>query len=463
MAVTITAQAPEYYIVQDKPINRKFISNIEASFLFKPEVLGEVTIDRAGRDTMIGQLLMQGRELTSPIRQYIWREKDDRYTYDRVGGTGLVTRTTNDFGINYSAVTVDDFDIDSNKPEEIQWIVYDGMTFTVADTAGNMDHGIVTAVAADGLTFTGQCLSGNGTWTVGTTNLDVVMTGKPLKDCECPPGLNYKKKNKVRENSMIRLGESYKYCDETEAEEGAGAYDLFQANGGYVYVDEKLDNKQEDLMRVTENAFLFGYRMSEAQATANGVERGTKGLFPILELEGAQKEEDYIETLADLQAIAIRLKRTGVRKATIRPNYVQHSKLTNILYANQSLQINPFQDNTNNMYYIGFKGIHVDGVDFIFKELSALDDISQNIGGRYTYVIIPEGDVTFTLNNRTQKGGYVNIVWRDVNGKVSKLKRTTKGDPGEDECGTVDVGFINNFGTLVVFPEKFIIGIKSGA
>lgn len=459
MAITITTQPEKYFVSQIQEEQRPLISEMEITGLWKPEYLGRYVAEKMDDTSLMAQLMIQGREMAVSTDQIIWKEEDNNFSVNSITGKGLITRAANVFTLNTSAIPDDPYDIDSNRPADAQIIAEIGMNFMVVDTDGIMNHGEITAIATDHKSFTAKWIGEGATaWTIGTTDLDIFFYGYNLDHCECAPCIGYKTYAPTRENSMFKDGVCTEYCDETIANEGGGAYDLLEVgNGDFVTVDERLQQAQMSLLERAEWQMAFGKRLTAAQATASGkVARGLNGIFPILD-ERALKFEGMIESFADLKEITKYLKREGIKSATLRCSDDQMSKINELIPNFTQLQFDPFVDHTNQMFYIGFGGLKVDGVTLIFKEWSALNSLSENLAARYHYVIIPEGNLTRVMNGVKTKVGYLQLVWfKDLNNRPYKFMRV---ESGEQSCGNHKIDYVNKMSIALFHPEKWIIGV----
>lgn len=459
--VEITPKPAQYFIQKNEEGQRSPLTSIEASRLFKPEYQGRIMLEQYdAADSLLVQLMLQERESTASTDQVAWREEDDQYTVNAVTGKGLITRLANVFTLDTASIAPDTFDIDANRPEDAQFIVPVGMTFMVVDDSGNKDYGQITAIAADNKSFTAS-IYGEGAvdWTIGTSNLDIIFTGLDLDHCECPTGIGYRKYAPLRENTMQKDGDSVEYCEETLANEGAGGYDLYDVgNGDFVEVDERLNQKVKSLIQRADFRIAFGERKTTAQATALGQKSvGMRGIIPLMESRSL-KIEGMFETIEDLTKIASYLKKEGIKSATVRCTDAQMEKAEKIVHEFVEYSVNPFQDNTNSIFYIGFRGIKVNGVTLLFKEWNALNALSENIALRYNFVIIPEGQLTKLINGQKQKCGYLNIVYFKAFNKVYKLLRDKDGE--EKKCGKTKIDYTNKFTIVPFHLEKWILGIN---
>lgn len=460
MAVAITTKPETYFITENEEGQRPLISTLEISGLWKPEYLGRVVAEEMDDTSLIAQLMLQEREMTVSTDQVIWKEEDGSYSVNTITGKGLITRAANVFTLNSSAIPADPYDIDSNRPADAQIIAEVGMNFMVVDSTGEMNHGVITAIATDHKSFTATWIGEGATaWTIGTTDLDIFFYGYNLDHCECAPCIGYKTYAPTRENSMFKDGQCVEYCEETVANEGGGTYDLIEVgNGDFVSVDERLNQAQMSMLERAEYQIAFGKRMTEAQATALGqTARGVNGIFPILD-NRALKFEGMIESWADFSAITMALKKEKIYSATIRCTDEQMAKINALVTPGSPYYISPFDDNTNSLYYIGFGGVKINGVTLIFKEWSALNQASENLAQRYHYVIIPEGNLTRVINGQRTKVGYLELIWFNAGNRVYKFLRDRDGE--EKKCGNVKIDYINKLSIALFHPEKWILGIK---
>ena len=460
MAVNITTKPENYFFTDNVNQQRPTISSLEITGLFQPEYLGRVVAEEMDDSSIIAQLMIQGRESMVTTDQIVWKEDDNHASVNVVEGTGIITRAGNNFTINSSAIPADAYDIDENRPDDAQFIVSEGMQFMVVDATGVTDHGVITAISADKKTITATFVGEGATaWTVALVNLTLVFYGYNLDHCECAPCVGFRKYAPTRQNTMFKDGECFNYCEETMAVEGSGSYDRFEIKGDFMNLDEELNHKQAALLERMEFAVAFGKPLTRAQATALGkTSLGMKGIFPTLD-ERALKIQGQVETLADLMAITTYLKKQKVYSATMKCTDAQYAKLMNIVPPSSPYFINPFTDNSDSMIVIGLKGFKFNGVTIMFKEYSALDQLSANIGARYNFVIIPEGILTKIINGKKEKVGYLNLHWFSAFGKAYKWYRDK--DNEEKTCGSTKVDYVSKFTISLFHAEKWIIGVNA--
>ena len=200
----------------------------------------------------------------------------------------------------------------------------------------------------------------------------------------------------------------------------------------------------------TENTFAFAKRLTKEEA-GNGT-RGTEGFFETIEKRGT-KHLGYIETKADLMNLFANMRQNKIKNATLRVSNEQYSKLLSILDANSTMTFDPTRDITNELISFGFAGFRFGSETIRFKRWDVLDRF-PSIGARYHWVLIPDGRVKITMNNRRESAGYLNIVWFASPTKTWKYLR----ERDEQRGGNITIDVVNKFMPLVVFPEKFMLG-----
>ncbi|MGK6342854.1 hypothetical protein ACMGDK_11480 [Chryseobacterium sp. DT-3] len=459
MAVTvpITINPASYFIQVDEKTPKPLASSLEVSGLFLPKFIGRVIAEELDDTSLLAQLMISGNEFQVGSEQVVWKEEGDINTSD----AHKATRATNDFTANPTSIFDDPYDIDSNRPTDVHWAgVAVGMNFYVVDSTGKSQNGVITALSTDYKKFTATPIGGDVAWTVGT-DVQVVFYGFNLDDCECPPCVATKDYAPTYENSMFKDGECLEYCEETEIKEGEGAFDLFEVDGGYVKVDERLNQKQKELTKRMDNALAFAKRLTEAEATTLGQKnRGTNGIFPMLEGK-AQKVEGMIETHADLEYIADLLRKQKVKVATLRCSTAQYSKLRNLVKPTSPYFFSPFENHQNDLMYIGFAGIDFGDVKIYFKQWNALDSNVEYLAKKYNFIIVPEGKLNRKINGQNMSVSYLNIGWFAGNGKVWKYLREDKVDP--DSCSVKRTNYTNKFVPVIFMARKFILGINAVA
>lgn len=457
MAVALTTKAPQYFLTKFENGRQPLVSTVELAGLYNknnPKYLGKVLAEDIDQGSIFAELMAKGNEFTVGAEQIIWNEEGDVMSAAVVKGKGAVTRATNDFTINAAAIPADPDDVDSARPKNPEWVqVNVGLQFVAFDSTGKKDNGTITAISSDRRTFT--AVPTGGAWTIGTSDIDIYFTGNNLDHCELAPCVGYRVYSPARENSFFKDSVCETYCEETEianGTDGGDAYTLFPSPDGVMMVDERLTDKQKLLTARSEYAFAFEKRKSLAEAGSEP--RGTNGVITIAERR-ATKFQGMIETLADVKNLASYLRSMGVKKATMRCTNLQFTKLIDLVQPTSPYYFSPFQDNSNELFSIGFSGFKIGDVTIIFKQWSALDMQGDNVQTRYHYLIIPEGTLRRKINGRTQTVGYLNIAWFGNTSEVYKYLR--KEDPVMAD-GRHTVHYVNKFAPVAFMVDKWILG-----
>lgn len=456
--INITTKPATFFLQKEEGTRPPLISKAEYSGLWAPDFLGRVIVKEMDRTSLVAQLMIQGNELKSGGRQIQWREEAEGYGMPVINGN-IITRVGNDFTFNASAIEVDPEDMDLNRPADAKWIVGVGMNFWIADTLGQVNNGVITAVSEDGKTMTAKPIGEGVTdWTIGLTKLDLAFYGYNLKNCKFAPCIGYKNYAPVYDNTFFKDSVCVEFCKETEIEIGTEEFDLLEVkNVGWVSPDQRLTDKQKELMERTEHAIAFGTQLTDAQALEHDQERGVKGLFTHY-YKKMTKNEGYIETLDDLLMLTEQMRANDIFSGVLRANNTQMTKLAKIITPTSPYFFNPFDDNTNKMVIFGFKGFEINGVRIIFQSWSALDSTSTNLAKKFNYIVIPDGKLTRVVNGKKEQVGYLNIVWFAGMNETYKLLR----DASDKEVlrGHDRVDYTNKFSLAVFGVQKFIVGIN---
>lgn len=315
-----------------------------------------------------------------------------------------------------------------------------------------MDVGVITAIGSDQTTVTAQAQNTDGTWTVGTSDLEIIFTGYNLDTCECPPCIGYEGYSPMRENSMYKDGVCLEYCDEEVIARGGNVYEPYKAQDGEYWLSHNLDLKSKLLYQRADNIFAFERRND----SGGDVGEGTNGLFVTLE-NRATKFEGEITTLEDLEDIAAIVKRNGISEATIFATQSQYKKLMKIVNLNPGIQWDPFVNHQSDLLYLGYKGIDMYGTKLFFKEWSAMDskNASVNLTKRYPFVVVPMDRLTRVINGKTYNTGHLAVAYFGNERKVYKHLRIDD----NPTCDNFKIQYVNKFTPLIFFPERFILGV----
>ncbi|WP_294203013.1 hypothetical protein [uncultured Chryseobacterium sp.] len=462
MSVLVNTYAPSYYLTPMDNGKKKPISALEITSLKKmnnPKYLGAIVAQDLLDDSLWAELMAKGREFVFATDQVVWEEKAEGFNETVVTGEGAVSfaSSTGTFTINAAALPVDPYDINSERPTVPQWLqVKVGLQFVAFDQSGRKANGKIKSIAPDLKTFVADPIGGS--WNnLGATSLTIMFTGNNLDHCSLAPCIGFANYMPARENTMFKDSECVTYCEETEianSYDGEDVQPLVRFGDEEYNVDSRLDDAHRNLTLRNENAFAYEKRLTVAEAGTG--QRGTDGVFTILE-NRATKYLGMIETKEDLMNLAANMRQRKIKVASLRVSNEQYNKLLEIL-DDTKYSFDPFQDNTNALYYIGFAGFKIGEERIMFKRWGVLDQL-PNIGKRYHWLLIPEGTLKVKFNKKIYEAGYLNIGWFGKTGDVYKYKRVEE----SKKNGDVSIDYINKFMPLVLRPQDFMMGMTIAA
>lgn len=456
MTITNNGLAPRYYTNStDEQIPP--ISAMELTGLHLPESMGYYIATQLPKNSILSELMVTANEITVSSDQVYWREQGDNLTSDAVKANYEVA--SRQFTPNPTAFDTDDLNIDTKAPVNCEFIgIEAGMKFTVFDSTGEMNFGMVESVASDNRSFVGKAIGeGVSAFTIGA-DVEIFFTGLNLNDCECPPAIQIKDWSPTYEAQLEKDGVKVEYCKETLARQGA-KFDYIPTPEGYVSVDKRIDDAIKALQARVENKHLLSGRASAAQAAAAGRNRlGTWGLLPTLEAR-AMKVEGLIDDDDELRQLVKELKKKEVYEAEMWCSDDQYDALQ-LLYPSTS-QFSFFENHEGDLKYFEYAGVKINGVKLYFKSLSALNKASEYAAKRYNFFIKPKGNLSVYINGETKNVGYLTRVYFDDKmGSVYKNLREEVVGTTKDYCGVKEVNFYDKSALVAVMPRKWVIGVN---
>jgi hypothetical protein len=236
---------------------------------------------------------------------------------------------------------------------------------------------------------------------------------------------------------------------------------------------ERTNTMFDNLVEITQ---FFGERAEEGSASQlAGKPQGMKGIIQQVE-EGGNIGNGYIETIGDLQEMALRIKQqSDCREYTVFADHEQMN-LFNDLCANvnsaflNGMNYGAFDNDMDMAIKLDFRSIYVSGVTFHFTSWMLLDDITLLAAGKFSttgvaYLAIPMGKMAVQLDNgNTEQKPYLSVYNR-VLGNVNRKRKTTifgiGGTPQEDDKMTMLL--LNESTNQVVGANAFFVGRKGSA
>lgn len=460
MPLTVQPTITPLFMVEPKYDGKiEPLSSMDISCHLKdPTFLGKF-VARTNPETYLAWLMNTGNELVKMGDNVLWKEEGYKFVNLDVIGAGLVTRSGNTFTLNPSAVVIDDDNIDTcgYSQSDIAFGFSVKEQILVVDATGKEELGIVSAIATDRKSAT-ILSKENAEWAVGTTNLDMIQTGKSLDRCEAPACVGFRFKDKYLTNTFNIDGDCYTYCEEDLYNKSNYQVIFDEEGGSQYYKDKNLDDLQTRLWNNADRQLLFGKQSKAGSAAAAAdFNPGTNGILEQVKQRG-YGWTGFIENKTDLYTIDDLRRRIGAPKdALINANSVQYRKLQTLVTDGYDAAYNPFDLTADTMLHLGVKGIDVDGRNYYFKRWAMLDQAqgSQNLEKAYNFIITPEGDNKIVYSDGTSENvGYVTVVWNGGNGITMKMRRYVT----DEGSGNIKVEYKNALSVVVAQAEHFLVG-----
>lgn len=445
----------DQFLQNDPQVAPKPISSMELSGLFVPESLGFIMSKEMGRGSLLAKLAIQGQEFQVSNDQVMWKEEGDMLK--SLANKATFNGTTNTFTVNPATFPAITGNIDSAIPTgAAQWVgVAEGLRFTVFDSTGEQNWGIVDTVTGASFTATS---TGAADFTVGA-DVEVMFTNYNLDDCECPPCIAIKDWNPVFENTLASDGVCVEYCEKTMIKENA-KFDYIPTDEGNVSVDRRLSDALKMLNIRNEVTFAFDKKLTEAEATAAGKDGvGTNGVFTILDSR-ATKIEGMLTTMDDIELVVSILKANDIEDAMLYCTAAQYSALQALFPPDTAWTIDPFVNHSTDLIYFGFGGFSMNGVTIRFSEWSAMDKGAPYASKKYHFVIVPQGQLSRVINGTRQNVSYLNAAYFAGNGKVWKMLRNETLNP-DGYCGLEKINYFTSVAPVIFMAHKFILGVAA--
>lgn len=236
---------------------------------------------------------------------------------------------------------------------------------------------------------------------------------------------------------------------------------------------ERTNTLFDNLVEITH---FFGERAEDgADSTVAGKPQGMKGIIQQIEERG-NVGNDYIQTLADLQAMALRAKQqTDCREYTIFADHTQMNYFNSIAASiNASfatgMSYGAFNNDKDMALMLDFRSLYVSGVTFHFTSWALLDDVTlMNLGKFATtgiaYIGIPMGTTTIELQDGSKAPSPYLSIFNRVLGNVNRKRKAQifglGGTPQEDDKMTYLL--TNESTNQVVGANAFFVGRRGAA
>ena len=425
------------------------------------EVLDQVETDchELVRDSWLAFLDMFQMNIgfTTDFVQFLETTQPD-YVID---DDGAVTRTGNDFAIDWSLVQ------GYNAGEDAFFYRVDDAILVIDDN-GVKENGVITAIDKANNTFTAVTRNG-AAWTVDTTNLTIDITGGDFDKGSCGPEglLELRKKTStvlnlvtIKDAMQSEGGKRYGFC-------------LDESDGEYAWYDDNTMKLMKRLNKKVAKALMNEIDSVDGSAAYNAGKFGTKGLFQKLEEDGLV-HTGYITDEAGLEAITTYWDSLGFRG---NKEFVAHVDTTQYRYLEQiagemanrlNIELHVILGNTpDNMLKIGFNSLHKDGYTIHFSKWG-LTEGNSPLGKKRIKdvmpkgIIMPMGTVPTKINGVERQVPYIFKAYQDFaqEGKPGMVRTYfTGGFAGGNgsDCEYLKITKSTTVGLGVVCPEAITL------
>lgn len=202
---------------------------------------------------------------------------------------------------------------------------------------------------------------------------------------------------------------------------------------------------------ITELTAIFHKRPTDA--SASGLAGGPRGMHSAKEIVETRGNvwNDYFTNISELRDIAFRMKQNGTcREINLWGNHQLSSSLDTVLggvngnYAT-GLHYGSFKNDKNMFLNLEFQGARVSGVQFNYREWSALDDptinaITGSNAGGLSFFGIPCGNTKIEYDGKSGASCYFDLLFRK--NQYGVRKKMTK--------------FFGHFGTQIKADESYV-------
>lgn len=240
---------------------------------------------------------------------------------------------------------------------------------------------------------------------------------------------------------------------------------------GPVWANLEIDNTRLLFNNKVEMTHTFHNRVEagSATATANTTELGMRSIIEQVE-RGGNIANEYIQTIDDLDEIALRLlEQGGVKEVTVWCDFEQ-MRLFNNMMANVNAgyfggsNYGLFQNSADMALKLGFRSVERSGVTFNFTLWNILNDPTLFGGANFRktgvgFLIVPAGNTMVTENGMSVDRPFLCVRDRSYDGYNRGQVIEIFGPEGtKQKADKTDVIFLAEQTNQVVGANKFIVG-----
>lgn len=277
---------------------------------------------------------------------------------------------------------------------------------------------------------------------------------------------------KVYENGSHILKEVYEINESDMAH-----ITWIETPDGPMWYNHELENTHNLFENLIDLTFVFGEKIDPlSPAGLAGKVANMKGLVQQIEERG-NVANDYIQTLADLRAIASRIKKQSTDYPKQYYFYCDNTQMN--YFQDLCALVSPsnvgvtnygsFTNGENMKIHIDFQYIDVSGIKFHFVDWEAQNDPSLLSGGKFdttgvAYIGIPMGHTKVENPDTTEKESKPYLTFRyRIKGIVNRRRRTKIfGLSGTEQSkDAMRVEMLSEFTNQLVGANLFFVGRRS--
>ena len=324
-------------------------------------------------------------------------------------------------------------------------------------SASESAKGVVTAVAANGTTFTvtyyKTAYQSTSPFTGATTSVSAFVYGSEFQKGTAGMQGSLEAENEIFEVSPIIIKDKYVVAGSDMAQIGWIEIDTEDGTGGYMWY---LKSNSETRMRFEdylEMAMVEGQVGTSAAIAAAGL-KGTNGFFEGVEDRGNIWSGGNPSSLVDMDYIIQLMDKNGaIEQNAIFADRRFNLDLDDILAAQNSYgtggtSYGMFDNDEEMALNLGFRGFRRGSYDFYKSDWKYLNDASLRggiVGGKVSGVLVPVGTTSVydQVLGQNARRPFLHVRYRETEKESRKYKTWITGSAGGAETSDLDAMEVN--------------------
>lgn len=450
------------------PLSTNYITNFNFLNQYLPDTY-EKEFERYGNRTVASFLRMVGAEMPSNSDMIKWAEQGRLHTkYVNCDSSASAAADT-------ATITVNDANVSGIA-------IRPGQTVFISDNAtGLSNKGIVTAVNTTAATFDVAYYEGGGQTFSGTAVLSVWIYGSEFKKGTNGMQGSLEAEDEIFENSPIIIKDKYAVSGSDMAQ--IGWVEVTTENGatGYLWY---LKSEHETRLRFEdylETSMIEAVPAESGSGVATQTSnsqvgnKGSEGVFYVVENRGNVWGGGNPTTLADFDAIISRLDKQGsIEENVLFVNRAFSFDIDDMLAAQNSYGANGtsyglFDNDKDMALNLGFTGFRR-GYDFYKSDWKYLNDPTMRGGlptgasaaGTVTGLLVPAGSTTVydQILGKNAKRPFLHVRYRASETEDRRYKTWITGSAGgaqNDDLDAMEVHFLSERCVCTLGANNFVL------